>query len=404
MQQLVDDLHRDRLHGTPLLRREVGQPPAGPSELPKPNLLRASAQRGDGRHDAARGLPGSEALGLFGHDRLGAGGGALDATGTDSLVQVVDVVEERVRQGADLGIEVAGDGQVDQQQRPALPSRQRRLHIVTRDQEVARVGRGDDDVGLAERVLNVGHHEWLCIEPPRDTGPPFLAAIRHEGDPGPSCDQPAGGCLADLAGADQQHLPAGQVAEDALGQDRGGGRCGRCRVADRSLRPHLPPDAQRLAEEPVEQRAGRPERVGGPNLAENLRLAPHARVEAGGDAEEVLRRLVVGAPIESGIDSAERVGGTVFGAGAGHVELGPIAGRKADGLPLFARELAREFGRFVRVERDPLAHLESGAVMRDADERELSQRAPARAAAPRPRAAGEPCRSARQARARAAQA
>src|SRR2546430_4381946 len=41
MQQLVDDLHRDRLDGMALLRREVGQPPAGPSELPKPDLLRA---------------------------------------------------------------------------------------------------------------------------------------------------------------------------------------------------------------------------------------------------------------------------------------------------------------------------------------------------------------------------
>src|SRR5256885_6985785 len=52
-----------------LLRREISQPSAGPLKLTQSNLLGPGAKRCDRRDDAARGLPGAEALGFLGNDR-----------------------------------------------------------------------------------------------------------------------------------------------------------------------------------------------------------------------------------------------------------------------------------------------------------------------------------------------
>src|SRR2546430_9323035 len=133
VQQLVNDLHRHLLDGLSLVRREIGEPSARPLQLCEANLLGVCAQRGDCRYDAAGGLPDTEALRLLRHDRLRAGGGALDSAGSHRLVEVVDVVEESVGKGGDLRIEVSRDGEGDQEQRPALPRRECLLDVVPRD-------------------------------------------------------------------------------------------------------------------------------------------------------------------------------------------------------------------------------------------------------------------------------
>src|SRR5215212_466917 len=383
VQQLVDDLHSERLDGAALLRSKVGQPAAGAAQLPKSNLLGVPPQRSDRRDHAARCLPGAEAFRLLGHDRLGPGRGTLDGPGADGLVQVVDVVEKRVGQRGDLGIEIAGDGEVDQQQRPALACSKRALDVLSRDKEAPRVRRRYDDVRVAESGCNRVECERLRVESPGYACAAFLAAIRDERDPGSACDQPGGGGLADLARTDQQHLAVAQVAEHALGE-HGRGRGGRgCGIPDRRLRAHLATDAQRLTEEPIEQWTRRPERIRGANLTKNLGLAAHARVEPGRDPEEVAGRLVVAAPVQGSLDIAESAGRALRRARAGDVELGSITGRKAHRFALVACELAGELSRLVRVEGGALAHFERRPVVRDADERELSQPAPPHAARPR---------------------
>src|SRR4051812_26189593 len=114
VQQLVDDLHRHGLDGSPFLGRELGEATFGAIELAEPDFLGPGAKRRDRRDHAARGLPGPEALGLLGDDRLGAGCRILGGPGADGLVEVVDVVEEGVGQRGNLRIEVARDGEVDQ--------------------------------------------------------------------------------------------------------------------------------------------------------------------------------------------------------------------------------------------------------------------------------------------------
>ena len=98
-------------------------------------------------------------------------------------------------------------------------------------------------------------------------------------------------------GADEEHAPPGQVVEDLLGQlDRHRGHRRRP-GADARLRAHLLAHLERLAEEPVEDRPGRPllggELPGLAHLALDLALAHDHRVEAGGHPEELGGRAVV---------------------------------------------------------------------------------------------------------------
>ena len=67
----------------------------------------------------------------------------------------------------------------------------------------------------------------------------------------------AGRELADPAGADQQHAPAREVAEDLLRERGGRGRDRRGALADRRLRADALAELERLAEDPIEQRARR---------------------------------------------------------------------------------------------------------------------------------------------------
>src|SRR5207244_6879782 len=125
--------------------------------------------------------------------------------------------------------------------------------------------------------------------------------------------------------------------------------------------------AQRLAEETVEQRPRRSERVGGANLPQDLRLATNARVEPGGDAEEVPGGLVVRAPVKGAIDVAENARRPLLRARPGDVELRPVAGREANCFALVPRELSRELGRFIGGERPaaaPLRHRSGGRPVR----------------------------------------
>ena len=139
---------------------------------------------------------------------------------------------------------------------------------------------------------------------------------------------------------------------------------------------------QRLAEEPVEQRAGRAGLEGAPHLPEDLALAGNERVEPGGDAEEVQRRRLVPEPVERGGEIGGAVArelrhrrdGFVLGVLlAREVELGAVARRQHDRLaaePLGAAAPAR-----VEVERDALPQLDRSAVVRDADERQRGHEA-----------------------------
>src|SRR6266536_2005254 len=153
--------------------------------------------------------------------------------------------------------------------------------------------RGDDDVRLLELPADLLERDRLRSQPLRELLRPVERPVRDERDPCLPRQQVPGGLLADLAGPDEEDRAAREVAEHLLGERRGRSRDRRWALPDRRLRAHLPPRVERLAEQPVEQRRGRPRLERGPHLAEDLALARHERVEAGGDPEEVQCRGVI---------------------------------------------------------------------------------------------------------------
>ena len=112
---------------------------SAPSRARRADLLGARAQRRDRRHDVERRLPGAEAVGLLGDDRLGALGLAPPAgegLGDDRL-EIVDVVEVAAVELVHGRVDVARDGEVDEEQRPALAAPARRRAPVS-DEPAAR--------------------------------------------------------------------------------------------------------------------------------------------------------------------------------------------------------------------------------------------------------------------------
>ena len=167
-----------------------------------------------------------------------------------------------------------------------------------------------------------------------------------------------------------------EIAEDLRRERRRGRRHGGRALADRRLGPDTLAELQRLAEHPVEQRAGGGGVEGGSHLAEDLALARDQGVEPGRDAEEMERRRVVVHPVG---DRAQRLAGELLerrerprAVAVGEVDLGAVARREADGVA----ERPRERRRALERQRDALPQLDGRDVVGDADEREASEVAP----------------------------
>ena len=178
---------------------------------------------------------------------------------------------------------------------------------------------------------------------------------------------------------------AREALEDLL-RERGGGRGdGRWALADRRLDPCAASGVECHAEGAVEQRAGSARFEGVAHLAEDLPLAGHERVEAGGDPEQVQRCGLVretvrerreGSCVRAG-QCEERVVGSLCETVVvvrSEVELRAVARREDDRLLCLARaarQAASQRGGRVEVDRDPFAQLDGRGVVRDAGEREL---------------------------------
>ncbi len=207
-------------------------------------------------------------------------------------------------------------------------------------------------------------------------------SVGDVGDDGAPGTEVASRELAHPSGADEHDAAIVEVLEDLLGE-RGRRRRDRRRaLPDRCLDAGSPSCVERHSEHPVEERPRRAglERV--THLAEDLALARNHRVEARRDAEKVQRGRLVRQPVRNGSkglrggpgEREQRAVGAIRKPGVllgSDVELGAVARREDDGLEgLSRRELSRESRCSPEIDRDALAELERGAVVRDACERE----------------------------------
>ena len=242
---------------------------------------------------------------------------------------------------------------------------------------VGRARGGDDDVGELELGTDRVELDSLRTQALRELLAVGQRPVRDDRDVRSARHEVTRRRLADLPGTEHEHPPAGEIVEDLLRERGGRGRHRGGAFADRRLEPDTPPGVERLAEELVEERAGRAGLERGPHLAEDLALTRHERVEAGGDAEEMQRRRLVAEPVQrsSQISASiagelrERPDGELLGVLVlDEVELGAIAGGEDDRLTL---ELRGQRPARLEVECDALTQLDRSLVVRHACERQL---------------------------------
>ena len=156
----------------------------------------------------------------------------------DDLLQVVDVVQRHALELTAARLDVAGDRDVDQQQRPPRALAGDELELLVPDDRVRRGGRGDHDVGLHQLLGQAVEPDDRAAEALREAECAVGVAVGHEDRAGALLGERARGQLARLARAEDHDVALAQVAEDVAREadgDRGDAHAAR---ADAGLRAH----------------------------------------------------------------------------------------------------------------------------------------------------------------------
>ena len=151
---------------------------------------------------------------------------SLVATGGQVLfhhfLEVVDIVKVDVVQAVDVGVDVAGDGDVDEEHGPVLARLEHAADVTGTDDGIRRTGGRDDDVHLRQ----MGGQGFKRQGPAIELTCQFLTArertVGHQDLVHTGLEQVGGGQFGHLTGAHQHGLVVLHLAEDALGQFHGG--------------------------------------------------------------------------------------------------------------------------------------------------------------------------------------
>ena len=338
-------------------------------ELGVADLLGARPQRGDRGHDVERRAPGAEALGFF-RDELLRAFGLCAAPGErlrDDRLEVVDVVEKTAVEPADRRVEVARHRDVDEEERRPPPRR----HVGSVQHGTGRARRGEDDVDLAEP----SRRSRPARVPARRSAAPAHARVSRVRFATKAISAPRDARF-DAASSPMRPAPISRTRRPRRSPNTCAASAAAAEETDAGLSPIAVsvrtrlPTASAWRKTRSSERAGLDGLVGGSDLAEDLALSRHERVEPGGDAEEVQRRRVLVQAVDDAVERLTRqllerrqCGALVDPV---DVELGAVAGREADRIA----ERAGERRRGCEIERDPFAQLDRRDVVRQADQRE----------------------------------
>ncbi|MCW2715898.1 MAG: hypothetical protein JWN88_2945 [Frankiales bacterium] len=309
MEQRRDDPSDRHLHLVAALLVEAGEPRLEPGQLGGDDLVGPAPQGDHGGGDPGGALPRQEVADLLGDD--GAHGFDVGPRlgGSQLVLQRRQVDEGDARELAHVGVDVPGQGQVEDRQ--GAPTA--RLHgtgdDLALDDDPGRAGRGDDDVGLGQRGLEpVEPHTGPAQgvrQPLRVLGRP----VRHDDVAGAGPTQDRAGERPHRPGTDDEH------AATLERPDRGHGTLQAHRhqrapgAVDARLAVGALADPQRALEQLVQGGPGRlvaDGRVGAPQLPEDLRLTDHHRVEPAGDLEQVEDRGALPVHVEVPLQLVER--------------------------------------------------------------------------------------------------
>lgn len=251
------------------------------------------AQRDDGGDDFAL-LEAARKQFDFGFDEaFGLGGFALAGLEVvaQDLLHVVDVVEEGVFDLVDGGFDVAGDGQVDEEEGATTAGAHGAGHGVVVEDVAGGVCGGDDDIDIHQKILEAFEGAGLAAE---------LCGERFGFGGGAVDDEEVGDALAvevagsqgaHFASADEEGAFSGEFAEDLAGQFDGQIGHADGVFADASFGADALGDTKGFVHDAVEEAANGLGVNGGLvglfHLASDLGFANDHRVKAGDDAEDM---------------------------------------------------------------------------------------------------------------------
>ena len=174
VQQLVDDTLGDRLDQLACCRVEGTEPRPVPVELAGTQLFGARAKRNDQRRDLPRRPVQAVAVELRG-DEVAHLADLLPALREGVLAhraQVVDVEQVDTEHFPCTGIDVAGNADVDDEQRSTAPAFHHLLDLAALHEQVGRAGGHEQHVAIDQRAGNFVERDGA----PADTASELLAA------------------------------------------------------------------------------------------------------------------------------------------------------------------------------------------------------------------------------------
>jgi hypothetical protein len=270
---------------------------------------------------------------------------------------------------------------------PSLSQRQRKIGAV-QDGFPCSGGR-DHDVGFMQVARKILQRKRIAADPRCQHLRMLERAIGDQQALGVLLQQMPCGELDGLAGADQQNAGLAQVTEDLLCKTHPGeGDRNRMR-ADLGVRADPLGDSKAMLEQPVEagtQAAGVARQLPGVlDLAQDLRLAQHQRVEAGGYPEQVAHSVTVMVLIQAAPKNVElkpvglgqpACGLALVAVADAAVDLGAIAGGNDRGLlhTCPCQQRGQRFGQALGRERHLLAQGDWRGLVAQAQRQQASLR------------------------------
>ena len=347
--------------------------------------------------DSGHGVAGLEALLVLvdfpADDGFGSGGfaAAIGEIGGGYVLEVVDVVDEAAFDVVHAGVDVARDGDVDEEHGAVAAAVEEVLAVGAAEELLRRAGGGDDDVGAVGLVVELVEGDDGAVEFGGDL---FCAGLGAVGDENIRCallDEVAGGELGHLAGSYQEDGFSFERAEDLAGEVYGDAGDGDGVGADLGFGADFFGYGEGALEEAVEligdgsYFAG--DGVGLFDLAEDLGLADDHAVEGAGYAEEMTDGFALAELVEVGlegvrgngevlVEEAEEVGFVVLrgrGVFLEGEEFDAVAGGEDEAFADagLVDEGASGVGEAACGDGEALAQLDGRGVVVDAEEDEV---------------------------------
>ena len=135
-----------------------------------------------------------------------------------NLLQIVDVVDEDAFDLVHRRIDVARDGDIDEEHGPVAAAVHELLAVLAAEDGVRRAGGTDDDVGFGGGVVELFERDDAAIEGLGKLAGAFQGAVGDENSSGALLDEMAGGEFAHFAGANEEDGAALQRSEDLAGE------------------------------------------------------------------------------------------------------------------------------------------------------------------------------------------